>query len=95
MFWNYLSLFCNALTVVDRQLIMLLLQTPGGLLIVVYNAFIVPSDWSTWLPFVFSSFQQLILVIICFVFMCRERRARRVIAVDVSDDETSALLGAK
>lgn len=77
---------------------MLALQTPGGLLIVFYNSLIDPSDWSTWLPFIFSSSMQLILLILCLVFTYRDRQREKAVAEALKEgnvlphDERSPLL---
>jgi hypothetical protein len=61
------------------SIIMLALQTPGGLLIVFYNAFIDPSDWSTWLPFIFSASMQFILLVMCIAFTYRDWKKRKAV----------------
>lgn len=60
------------------SVIMLALQVPGGYLLTYFNLFIAQTDVSTWGPFLLSSTQQLVLLIICIVYTFRDwRKARR------------------
>lgn len=68
---------------------MLALQAPGGLFVFVFNAFIQPSPWSTWLPLLFSSVQQFFLLALCIVYTLRDWRVRSKASVE---EEQSALL---
>eukprot|EP00698_Gefionella_okellyi_P007670 TRINITY_DN1876_c0_g1_i1.p1 TRINITY_DN1876_c0_g1~~TRINITY_DN1876_c0_g1_i1.p1 ORF type:complete len:232 (-),score=33.13 TRINITY_DN1876_c0_g1_i1:58-753(-) len=72
---------------------MLLIQAPGTALVVIFQAGINRAALTTWLPFLFSCVQQTVLLIICFVFWFRDRRARKRVEIRpsllVNADEAS------
>ena len=68
---------------------MLCIQAPGTALFVIFQGAIDKSSLTTWLPFLFSCAQQLILLIICVVFWWRDRRtALRVTRMKKNLDTT-------
>jgi uncharacterized protein with PQ loop repeat len=56
------------------SLLMLLIQMPGSLVVVVYQAILNDGHWTTWGPYVVATIQQMILIVLCLVFCSRERR---------------------
>jgi hypothetical protein len=50
---------------------MLLMQMPGSLSTVFFQAFIDGADFSTWGPYLVSAIEQAILVIMCMAFWCK------------------------
>lgn len=50
---------------------MLLLQMPGSLSTVFFQAFVDGADFSTWGPYLVSAIEQAILVIMCMAFWCK------------------------
>jgi uncharacterized protein with PQ loop repeat len=52
------------------SLTMFIIQTCGNVITVVFQAILDHQNWSTWLPYVFNFFEQLIIVIILIVLKC-------------------------
>jgi hypothetical protein len=47
---------------------MLLLQTPGSFLVVIFQGLLYHESVSTWLSFLFTGLQQLVLLILCIIY---------------------------
>lgn len=47
---------------------MLLIQMPGALLVMYFQAVMNTADVTTWAPYGFQFLQQLVLVVMCFIF---------------------------
>jgi uncharacterized protein with PQ loop repeat len=57
------------------SLVMFIIQTPGNLVIVMFQAVLYQQNWSTWISYVVLCAEQLIIVIMLIVFKCQQRRA--------------------
>jgi len=75
------------------SLLMLLLQMPGALLVMFFQAVLNAADITTWAPYAFLFVEQLILVILISIYRMRERtlggsekEARRLL-----DDEVDSV----
>ncbi|KJA29666.1 hypothetical protein HYPSUDRAFT_81319 [Hypholoma sublateritium FD-334 SS-4] len=55
---------------------MMMIQTPGGILMVVSVALRPGTDWTSWITFLFSAILQGILLAMCIVWKIRQRRLR-------------------
>ncbi|KAF9918145.1 hypothetical protein BX616_010099 [Lobosporangium transversale] len=53
---------------------MLLMQTPGSILLTVSLALSPGANWSTWLPYAIASFFQSMLLVLCLVFFIRAKK---------------------
>jgi hypothetical protein len=51
-----------------------MMQIPGAVLVIVYQGVINEADVSTWLPYLFVFLEELVLVVMIFVFRWRNRR---------------------
>ena len=55
---------------------MLLLQAPGSLVVIVFQFISLNTDVTTWLPYLVTAIEQIILIVMWFVFFARERAQR-------------------
>lgn len=55
------------------SLVMFILQTPGSIVIIIFQAVLFEQNWSTWISYVVLFVQQLTIVIILIVYKCRAR----------------------
>jgi uncharacterized protein with PQ loop repeat len=53
---------------------MLLIQLPGSLSTVYFQAFLDRGDVTTWGPYMVTAIQQSILIVMCLVFWCKRKR---------------------
>jgi len=58
------------------SILMLVLQMPGSLVVVFFQAVLNKADWTTWTPYLLTAVQQLILLILCLVYYLRERNQK-------------------
>eukprot|EP01116_Phalansterium_solitarium_P009840 TRINITY_DN24172_c0_g1_i1.p2 TRINITY_DN24172_c0_g1~~TRINITY_DN24172_c0_g1_i1.p2 ORF type:complete len:278 (-),score=60.30 TRINITY_DN24172_c0_g1_i1:287-1120(-) len=56
---------------------MMLLQTPGSFLVVIFQAFFHHANVSTWLPFFVQGVEQCVVLVMCIVFEIRIRAKKR------------------
>ena len=56
---------------------MLILQTPGAFLFVIFLAFLYHDDFSTWLPPLVSGIEQSVLLGMCIYYWITERKTKR------------------
>jgi len=58
----------------NLSVLMLLLQMPGALLVMFFQAILNSADVTTWAPYAFLFVEQLILVVMCSIFNIQEKR---------------------
>jgi len=58
----------------NLSVLMLLLQMPGALLVMFFQAVLNSADITTWAPYAFLFLEQLILVVMCSIFSIQKRR---------------------
>jgi len=68
------------------SILMLILQMPGSLLVMFFQAVLNRSHVSIWVPYFFQFVEQLILVVLCAYFILQARKKK-------SGDETALLIG--
>jgi len=56
------------------SVLMLVLQMPGSLLVIYFQAILNAADFTTWAPYFFQCIEQGILVVMCVVFWYRDRK---------------------
>jgi cystinosin len=71
----------------NLSILMLLLQMPGALLVMFFQAILNKSDISTWLPYAFLFVEQFILVTLCVYFNFQEKKRKS------KNNEKQRLLG--
>jgi len=59
------------------SILMLLLQMPGALLVMYFQAILNAADASTWVPYAFLFLEELLLVIMCLYYIVRNRRLNK------------------
>lgn len=52
----------------------LLVQAPGALAVVYFQAIMNHGDWTTWSPYLCTAIQQSILIVQCVVYYCQKRQ---------------------
>jgi len=52
-------------------------QIPGSLLVCYFQGIVYKQSWSTWLPYLCSAFQQIILIVLCIFFHFQRVGARK------------------
>jgi len=56
------------------SILMLLMQIPGAILVVIFLAVLNHEDFTTWSPYVVTFIQQVILVVMCVIYMRRPKK---------------------
>jgi len=56
------------------SVLMLLIQIPGSLLVIYFQAILNAADFTTWAPYFFQCIEQAILVVMCVIFWIRNRK---------------------
>eukprot|EP01119_Soliformovum_irregulare_P006903 TRINITY_DN1930_c0_g1_i2.p1 TRINITY_DN1930_c0_g1~~TRINITY_DN1930_c0_g1_i2.p1 ORF type:complete len:291 (-),score=56.29 TRINITY_DN1930_c0_g1_i2:184-1056(-) len=59
------------------SVLMLLMQLPGSLLVMYFQAILNAADFTTWMPYLFQFIQQVILVVMCAIFHFKDWRESR------------------
>lgn len=59
------------------SLTMLAVQMPGAVVVSYYQGVLNHADFSTWAPYVLTAIQQVILIVMLVIFMCRDKRKNR------------------
>jgi len=60
----------------NLSVLMLLLQMPGALLVMFFQAILNSADVTTWAPYAFLFVEQLILVVMCSIFNIQKQRMK-------------------
>eukprot|EP00026_Physarum_polycephalum_P011719 Phypoly_transcript_11960.p1 GENE.Phypoly_transcript_11960~~Phypoly_transcript_11960.p1 ORF type:complete len:321 (+),score=45.38 Phypoly_transcript_11960:112-1074(+) len=58
------------------SVVTLLIQAPGSLVVVYFDAIESHLSWTTWVPFLVSAIQQFILIFMCFYYYLRNRKSK-------------------
>lgn len=72
----------------NLSLAMFLIQTPGNAIIIMFQV-LYKQNWTTWFAYVITLAEQLTIVIILFVYKCRQRNTEQIVLLnndDVNDD---------
>jgi uncharacterized protein with PQ loop repeat len=56
------------------SLLMFLVQAPGNLVIIFFQAIMFHQNWSTWFAYVITFIEQLIVVVLLIIIKCKERK---------------------
>jgi len=67
----------NAKDIGNLSILMLLLQTPGSFLVVLFQGILNHQNISTWMPFFLTGIQQAVLLAICIYLEVRRRLVKR------------------
>lgn len=72
------------------SIVMLALLLPGCLTTVFFQAVLDRSDFTTWVPYLITSFQITVLIIMCLVFWCKKKQGFDYESLDIllSENET-------
>eukprot|EP01087_Luapelamoeba_hula_P024382 TRINITY_DN9264_c0_g1_i1.p1 TRINITY_DN9264_c0_g1~~TRINITY_DN9264_c0_g1_i1.p1 ORF type:complete len:319 (-),score=33.46 TRINITY_DN9264_c0_g1_i1:173-1129(-) len=74
------------------SVVMLCIQMPGALLVVFFQGFVNHGDWTTWVPYVATAFQEAVLIGLWAWFSITNRRKRAAVAH--KETEVASLLNA-
>lgn len=66
---------------------MLLIQAPGNILVVCFQAILAGNNWTTWLPYVITAVEQLTLTAMWVWYKCiKPKRSAKIVAEDTESD---------
>lgn len=66
---------------------MLLIQAPGNILVVCFQAILAGNNWTTWLPYVITAVEQLTLTAMWLWYKCiKPKRSTNIVAEDTESD---------
>jgi len=74
---------------------MLLIQLPGCLSTIFFQAVLDNGDLTTWLPYFVTAVQQSILIIMCLVFYCKKKRGLNFDQLEFSSEEDDTIFSNK
>lgn len=68
---------------------MFLMQAPGNIVIIIFQAVLSHQDWSTWISYLITFIQQSIIVVLIIYFKCRRSTVPETFETNETDDLTS------
>lgn len=74
---------------------MLLIQLPGCLSTIFFQAVLDNGDLTTWLPYFVTAVQQSILIMMCLVFYCKKKRGIDFDRLEFSSEEDDTIFSNK